>query len=361
MKDYTLYSSIDFAEDQDFVRWVKVPDQDSNNTGFWVKFENEHPKKSEEIREARSLILAVLSEMETEGIEKKQEMVWNKLKHSIHQDKKAIAPSRQFLSYKIAAVLLLLISAAAIVFWTSNDSSAPTLQKEEHVSFVKEINNGMQPKTIVLGDGSTIILQPKSTIQYPEIFSENLREIQLDGEAFFDVAKDPSSQFIVYSDQLVTTVTGTSFTIRAFENQDNLVQVKTGKVSVFAKADVQSNKMKADQQREGVLLTPNQQVVFSQKESQLIKSLVENPQLLNSKIQNFEFKDTPLTEVFQQLEKAYGIEIVYDAEVLGTCSLNASLNNIPLYDQMRLICKGVNAKYEILDSRIIVSGKGCNN
>ena len=232
---------------------------------------------------------------------------------------------------------------------------------ESETGFVKEINNGNQPKAIVLGDGSSILLQPRSSLQYPEIFAENSREIKLSGEAFFEISKDPKKPFIIYSEQLVTKVTGTSFTIRDFKNEDRaLVQVKTGKVSVFSKAVVHSNNVVSGTNLDGVFLTPNQQVVFLRHEFRMIKSLVDNPSLLYSSVKpHFEFKDTPLRKVFAVIEESYGVEIVYDEELMGNCALNASLDDMPLYDKVRLICKGVNAKYEILDSRIIITGKGC--
>src|SRR5204863_8818186 len=109
-------------------------------------------------------------------------------------------------------------------------------------------------------------------------------------------------------------------------------------------------------------LTANQQIVFSKDESRMIRSLVENPAVLpaQSEKKNFEFTNTPIKEVFSMLEDAYGVQIIYDEQVMANCYLNASLDDVPFYDKLKFICKGVNAKYEILDAHIIISGGGCN-
>ncbi|HKZ38374.1 MAG TPA: DUF4974 domain-containing protein, partial [Chryseolinea sp.] len=112
---------------------------------------------------------------------------------------------------------------------------------------------------------------------------------------------------------------------------------------------------------EGVVLTANQQVVYEREEMKLTKSLVENPVVLVPLAKlDFEFTDTPIKEVFRLIENAYGVDIVYDEEALSTCYLNASLSDVPLYDKLKLICAGINATYEMMDSHIIIYGKGCN-
>jgi ferric-dicitrate binding protein FerR (iron transport regulator) len=303
------------------------------------------------------MILAVIEERQYIPSEHKQHEIWTKLQHSIKEDE---LPVRKIAfwsaGYKVAASVLLLVTAIASWWFLKKDSAANLSIASVELNVVKEFNNSNHPKTIVLGDGSSIILKPQSSLEFPKVFDLNYREVKLSGEAFFEVAKDPKRPFLVHADQLITKVLGTSFNIRAFENEKNVsVQVKTGKVSVYTESDAQTNKNKGNAQLEGVLLTPNQQVIFSREELRMVKSLVDNPSLLNStNKENFEFKDTPLRDVFATLEQAYGIDIIYDEEVMQDCALNASLE-----DMLRLICKGVNARYEILDSHIVISGKGC--
>jgi hypothetical protein len=55
----------------------------------------------------------------------------------------------------------------------------------------------------------------------------------------------------------------------------------------------------------------------------------------------------------------YGIDIVFDEELLAECSLNANLDGYSLYEQLNIICKALNGSYEVLDGRVIINAKGC--
>ena len=362
MRDYQHYSAAQLAEIEDFIKWVKYPEQFQEIDLFWRNWLLQHPQKKDEVEEARNIIFALSNDEGSYDVEDRQKALWSRIQESVNTIEGTVRRKSIYhtLKFRVLASIFILIASSVIWFFVQKPEG--TVLSSAHDSiFIKEVNYSPSAKMILLGDGSKVIVEPKSSIQYPETFKNNIREIKLEGEAFFDVAKDPAKPFVVYSNNLVTQVTGTSFTIRDFKDGNNsFVQVKTGKVSVFTNDDVRENQRKGSHQLEGVLLTPNQQVIFSKDESRLIKSLVENPILLGKYVkQSFEFKDTKLTDVFSLIEKAYGVEIIYDDELMEKCQLNASLNDMSLFDKMRLICKGANVKYEILDSKIIVTGKGC--
>ena len=131
------------------------------------------------------------------------------------------------------AAMLVLASGISWYFLKDNVDSGDefTYLSESHdPRTVEKINNSDQPIRISLSDGSVITLQPKSGLSFPEIFASDRREVFLVGEARFDVAKDPRKPFLVHSNELVTKVLGTSFSIRAFKNdQDITVKVYSGK------------------------------------------------------------------------------------------------------------------------------------
>ena len=106
------------------------------------------------------------------------------------------------------------------------------------------------------------------------------------------------------------------------------VVVKTGRVAVYTQDQATLNTKKETYKLEGIVLTPNQQIVFSpaETETHLTKSLIENPVPVEQAAQQqaFAFKRAPIAEVFTALEQSYGIKIVFDEEVMRTCSLTAS-------------------------------------
>jgi len=113
----------------------------------------------------------------------------------------------------------------------------------------------------------------------------------------------------------------------------------------------------------GVVIEPNQQIVFVRESIKMTKSLIPSPELVDSNISihNFEFDETPVSEVFSELQKAYGIEIIFDKNIMNECPITARLSEMTLYEKLELVCKAVGASYELIDGRIIVEGKGCKN
>jgi ferric-dicitrate binding protein FerR (iron transport regulator) len=365
-KEYSDFTAIDFARDIEFLKWVKYPHEDEARITFWEDWLKQHPHKKEEIDEAKELIFAVLEQKYVPG-DALQREVWNRIKgtlaqdpvESVDDDRKSVVMWRTWMTKAACVTLLLGVMVFGWKFyrepqWQRLDTSP---SKEQGLVLYENLNSSA--KTIVLSDGTSIVLQPNSSLKYPKLFKHDLREVYLTGEAFFEVKKDPSKPFIVHANELVTRVLGTSFTIRNFKQQDVLICVKTGKVSVFKEKDLKQKSK--EEPVDGVVLTANQQVVYEREEMKLTKSLVEDPVVLVPMARlDFEFTDTPIKEVFQLIENAYGVDIVYDEEALSTCYLNASLSDVPLYDKLKLICAGINATYEMMDSHIIIYGKGCN-
>jgi ferric-dicitrate binding protein FerR (iron transport regulator) len=221
------------------------------------------------------------------------------------------------------------------------------------------MNNTTQPMQIRLNDGSQVTLEPGSFLRFPDRFSATKREVFLTGEAFFSVTRQPERPFLVVTDRVVTRVLGTSFRVKAFGGKANVsVTVRTGKVSVFNRPTSTASGKELDN---AVVLTPNQRAVFYPADARLVKTLAENPVLLTPANQrpDFDFVDTPLPVVFERLEKAYGVDFVYDADALATCTLTARLTSESLYEKLTLISEVTHARHEIIDGQVVIDSRGC--
>ncbi|MEJ1242255.1 FecR domain-containing protein [Chryseolinea sp. T2] len=366
-KDFLSYTATDFARDADFLKWVKYPSENPAITAFWESWLKENPSKREQVEDARQLIFAIL-EYNYRPSDETQAEIWSKIRTTLHIDNQPVEvketerKTRTLFWVKIAAAASFLVVATfgTTYFLAGRNTELPMALEAKPV-FIKEENRGTSPRTVVLKDGTSIILQPQSFIQVPKDFIGDQREVYLTGEAFFEVKRDPTRPFLVHTNEIVTRVLGTSFNVKGFENENVTVRVKTGKVSVFKAKDKEKATGDDDAVVEGVVLSPNQQVVYDRVKMSLSKSLIEDPVMLGTKPRyHFEFKDEPVINVFKEIEEAYGVHIVYDAEVLANCKLNASISDVPLYDKLRLICIAINAQYELLDSQIVVYGKGCD-
>ncbi len=265
----------------------------------------------------------------------------------------------------LAACLLLI----AGFYWYFSNRSLPSsnnnaykafMQETEHKSFEYN-NNSDGEQHIVLSDGSEVVLEKNSRLTYAANFSSGKREVYLEGNAFFNIARNPERPFIVYTHTIVTKVLGTSFYVKANTSAETAsVVVKTGKVSVFKRENFTSTDA-GSATLKGMLVTPNQQVIYDISNEQMNKSLVEKPALSTKAPPGFEFDDTPATEVFRTLQAAYGVPVMHDDEVLATCTISASLGNEDFYEKLRIICKIINATYEVIDGTVVINTKGCKN
>lgn len=218
---------------------------------------------------------------------------------------------------------------------------------------------------IKLEDNSVVSLSPGSSISYPDKFDRNIREVQLDGDAFFEISKNPERPFFVYSGKLVTKVLGTSFRIKSnkYSNATE-VEVVTGKVSVFEN-DFNSKTTTEQKPKsgQGVVLTPNQRVSYFEESGHLLTSIVDEPVIIpvNKETElNLVFNNESFAEIIATLQKEYGIEIVFANDLLENCTFTGDISDIPLYDKLDLICKANSAGYEIKGTRILISGAGCD-
>ncbi|MVM36665.1 DUF4974 domain-containing protein [Spirosoma sp. HMF3257] len=220
-----------------------------------------------------------------------------------------------------------------------------------------------KPLLINLPDKSSIILQPNSKICYsPKQYNKTKREVILFGEAFFEVQKNPKKPFFVYTNDLITKVLGTSFSIRSQQSTPEIeVIVKTGRVSLFLQQDVDRNKKITGSSLGGFVLTANEKVKVSPDGFNINKPVMVRQESLTMPIQKltFNFDETPIVDVLNDLESAYSIQIIYNHEKLASCKLTAHLSDEPLMEKLDLICSAMEATYEQVDNKIIIKSNGC--
>ncbi len=230
---------------------------------------------------------------------------------------------------------------------------------------VQKVNDGNEPVKISLGDGSQVTLLPGSTLEYPERFQTTKREVVLNGDAFFEIAPNPGQPFLVHNGKLVTQVLGTSFWIRTHQKSKSLeVEVVSGKVSVFesAKEDKNMNpEISTLKAQSGVVLTPNQRVIYYPENGHLLTGVVEEPVAIHAPASTeMIFDNDNVKDIVPLLFKKFGIEILLAHEGLEDCTFTGDINGLPLYDALELICKSVGAEYEIKGTRILIGGTGCD-
>ncbi len=374
MNKYNKYRIEDFVWDQEFRQWVLSPNRENNR--LWTEWLAQNPSLEADINAAREIVLSlkmnepqISVELQAETVSKIIKKVKGKEK-SKNEEKLNQVPIFSFW-VKIAAILAVFVGISWFVFLklnvTSDFAFRPTILKEDisgATSMEVRRNESDSTQKIVLIDGSKVWLKPNGSIRYSKDFNLSKRDIYLSGNAFFEVVKNPDKPFFVYTKDLVTKVLGTSFTVDAYDDsKDITVSVKTGRVSVFAPSDPNFSRRTTDLELEGVILNPNQKITFNKKEVRMVKSIIDEPSIIlpQSYAVVFDFEETPANQVFDKIAKAYGIEILYDKELLKGCPLTAYLDSQNLYEKLNIVCKAVEAQYEIIDGQIFIYSHGCQS
>lgn len=356
-----IFTVEELATDESFRRWVMAPTPELDR--YWQQWLQQNADRAGVAARARELVLAVHDIY-------KDDLSDEMLRHEITEitriaeERKAEGhvPFYQRTVWRAAAVLLL-TGGLSWLYYTSHNTVAPSGTGKEislESEMVVKTNATEVEMTVLLSDNSVATLAKGSSIRYPRQFASNERRVYLTGEAFFDVAKNPEQPFLVYTNETVTKVLGTSFRVKAFESDNTeMVAVKTGRVSVYAKKEYETSQ---GTKPAGVILNPNQQVVFNRKDNKLEKAVTANPVLLAESVVQKEqvFDDRPVAEAFDALAKAYGISIVYQPEIVSNCMISAQFNEENLKQRLNAICQAIGAGYDMENGRVVISSKGCN-
>ncbi|RDB07241.1 FecR family protein [Runella aurantiaca] len=296
----------------------------------------------------------LLSEPEQVSVKKR---LWQRITEAVFEEA-TIRPLHKtpWFQWAVAASVAIVLGGGWFLSQQTNFNKSPITHTLQTPHGIEVKNTATNPRQIHLEDGSVVILKANSSVTYPEHFGKQSRSVFLKGEAFFNVKRDPTKPFVVHAGELVTEVLGTSFTVKSYEDAQSIeVLVATGRVSVY------ENSSKPTQQRNGLILTPNQKIIFDKISRKLTPSIIEKPVVIQPPTHptTFIFDETPLPNVLKKLENAYGLQIIIENQMLNQCVFTADLNELPLRTQLDLICKSVNASFEQRGTSIFIIGEGC--
>jgi transmembrane sensor len=356
--------SFRFFKDDNFIKWISHPDNET--TAYWEKWLKENPQQSNLLFQARQMAFDLVQAGKPIDVEGLSWNIWQGIQSRTEgiQNIFPIRPVKKNMGwYRVAAVAGgLLITAVAIYYISKgrkqdiifdNGSIVSSILVKDHL---KRVNSTSQNQVVYLVDGSKVTLQPGSSIRHSAFLKKDKREIDLEGNAFFEVAKDPQRPFYVYTNSIILRVLGTSFNVTTDKDNGNItVVVRTGKVSVYKNSALQKAEF---------ILTPNQKIVYSAQNQQITKSELDSVQSRSNQkpsahALNFNFEEMPVTWIFKELENAYGIPIHYDETVFSRCLVTTSMSDEDFEEKLQIICEAVGANYRIDNNQIFIEGKPC--
>ena len=279
--------------------------------------------------------------------------LWNQVSNEIYaMDRIGSRRKLVFSASRIAASVMLVLGIAffAQIYFFA----------ESEVAYITKTTDRGQRLTFTLGDGSTVKLNSESTITFPKEFDENKREIQLSGEAFFEIKRDPRRPFTVAAGDVRTTVLGTSFNVSAFPDKDIVVTVSTGKVHVSAERSASSQgKFLDNQYVSEIVLTTGQQAIYHVSDENLTSREVSLDHYVGWKDGILTFEETPLGEVAEILQRWYDVEIQFNDDRLMSCAVTSTFKSETIDDVLEELKFIFKLSYTVDNQKIAVSGKGC--
>lgn len=307
------YTVEDFVLDPDFREWILHPDHESNIR--WEKFLKKKPGCREHILAARRIVLYLehkrIQPDELGDADKAE--IWQKIKRGVAKNKVTVPEawvvpissdavlkkeSKRRVGFpflKYAAILLFSIGLGMLwVFFgpTPEDRKVVALDWQHH-----ETPKGTK-SAVTLSDGSVVTLNSASRIRYLKNFEGTTREVYLEGEAFFEVAKDSVKPFLVHTAGLSTRALGTSFNIKAFPDEFIEISLISGLVQVHTQ-DGRLNEVihpgEGINSKSGGEDWKRQKVDLDRVTAWMNKTIV--------------FDNTPFLTAIDALEKWYGVQV----------------------------------------------------
>lgn len=263
-----------------------------------------------------------------------KERVYQKISEGIKEERQITSRAKTNRILKFAASVILFVGLASAWLLFKN---LPPAQLTKTATFGQKIK-------FTLPDGSLVFLNSGSELQYPEKFSENNRKVSLKGEAFFDVKRNENKPFIISTGPLQTIVLGTSFNINAYQKSKQSVSVVSGKVQVKNEAHA-------------IILEKDQQVLV--EEGKFEKQLITASEFSSWRNGVLIFKDTPMLEVAERLEKWYNVKIILQDEALQKCFFTGQFTKEKLPNVLEVLKETFGINYEITKQQITLKGKGC--
>ncbi len=364
-KDFSLTELI---RDDDFIQWVKSPDTVSD--AYWADIIKRYPERKKVIEMAKDYVLLIASDTGRHiPTEEQSRKMWTSVKMKTAEYNYPVSEMNEeetghrlspYKKWMVAAGIAMVLSLGYLMYAEQQHTVPEIAFGTEQPGNLQVIQNSAElPLTVLLSDGSSLILQPGAEITFDDFEGKDKRRVDLKGKAFFEVAKNPEWPFMVYTKGIVTRVLGTSFEIDAPENGTEIsIAVTTGKVSVYKAEEGLSDE---PEDSEKVILEKNQKMAFDVSGRNMVykpvPKVMANPSDIDDQL--FIFDEAAVSDIFDALESHYGVTISYDSSIMGNCPLTATLTGYPLKKKMEIICSALMADFTVAGNHINVTGKGC--
>lgn len=313
-----LQSGISGQEEKKVIEWFRTPEAKEELFQFYQEcLENASDELEDDI----------------------QQRMLEHVRLKIKEAEQARQVRRLSVRYKIAQV------AAACIF-VCFGISLYLLQVREPASskdLIVKVDRG-QKASMELPDGTLVWLNSDTKMKYNNSYNHKNRVLQLDGEAYFEVAKDREKPFIVKVDDMEIEALGTAFNVKAY-SADNHISATLMEGSIAVTSDNESN-----------ILNPNENISYDRSTHQSVKTTLMNTDLISAwRSGRIVFGGETLGEAASMLERIYNIRIIFETEDIKEYTFLGTIRNNSLSNVFEIMSLTVPISYSISDSSVIIS------
>lgn len=260
---------------------------------------------------------------------------WSKLKEKIrtqNQAKKAIQ-----LSWRIAASVTLIIAVSFFVY-----QNFLTPQQKTLLSSTEKVSENVLP------DGTGVVLNKNTSVEYAYDPIKKIRKTKLKGEAYFNIAEKEKQDFLLEVDGLLIKDIGTSFNVKAYPDSDTVeVYVETGEVIFYTALD------------SGLHLKEKETGFYTKTSGKFSKQNKNNENILAYKTQIFVFDNTQLGDAVELINEVYDVKLKLENKELENCRITVTFKHETIDMIAEVIAETLSLTLEKTDHEITLKGKGC--
>lgn len=237
-----------------------------------------------------------------------------------------------------AAILILpVVSALSVYYFTqdTDNSRQPT---------VITARNGEKAE-VVLPDGSKVWINSGSTLTYEKSFNRKKRPVYLEGEAYFEVAKNTKRPFIVKTQSMDVQAIGTAFNVRSYKSDQHVSAILLeGKVKVTASG-------------KETTLNVNQRATFDRYSNLLTTDEVRASRFIEWKNGNIYFNNQTFNDIALTLSRIYNVNIQFASEELRPMRFSGTLGSSGIKNALDILSLASPMYYDVKDTTIILYRK----
>ncbi len=308
-------------------------DEESALLEKWVKERDENRRLFVEMKKV--WILSSLRDNAAVDVEGQWDLMQRKMRPAVSLHRKERRRRRHFpYRWTIAAAVALLFGL--VFYFTQVKRDIP----------LRTVIAQNETRHFTLPDGSRVDLDAGSVLRFPERFVR-VRNIELQGTAFFDVRHDSLHPFVIHAGKTRIRVLGTAFSVKTGTQMTEVV-VQRGKVALSAPHN------------EKVILLAGEKGTW--KNNSLSKTQNRDANFLAWKTKEIIFDNASLNYVISKLNEVYHTHIrLAKPEVMRDCALSAHFKNEKLDEVLDVISAGLNVQFVQQGDTIFVKGKGCDS